>query len=159
MEFFNNKNNDLLKFKINSEGIDTKKIEARLILMTKENDNYVFFGNIKDNTCVFDIPELTLYENNMNGDIKFEIISGDMYFNVWSDKFKVKSKVKITLENIEEKVNEVIKPTISISTSNGPEIIKEEKEEEKEEINETKEEKENIKDEEIKNFSSFLDKK
>ena len=42
MEFFNNKENENLKFKINSEGVDINKIEPRLILTTKENKNYLF---------------------------------------------------------------------------------------------------------------------
>ena len=37
MDFFNNKENNILKFKINSEGIDINKIEPRLILTTNEN--------------------------------------------------------------------------------------------------------------------------
>ena len=42
MELFNNKENEILKFKINSEGIDVNNIEPRLILITKENKNVEF---------------------------------------------------------------------------------------------------------------------
>jgi len=90
MDFYNNKNNDTLKFKLNTEGVDKDKIETRLILTSKEK-NYLLYGKVKENICTFDIPELNLYENNTNGEIKFEIISNDLYFRIWEDIFEVKS--------------------------------------------------------------------
>ena len=188
MDFFNNKDNDILKFKINSTGVDTSTIETRLVLKSNENKNYVFFGTIIDETCSFEIPNLSLYENNTIGNVKFEIISGDMYFNVWSDQLNIKSKVESTLEKIEEEVNKVIRPNFTASTIQPetvkkdvkPEIVKEsvkpkeekiikpeivEKEvkeetiQEKENINETNNIKTDISDDEVKSFSDFFKNK
>lgn len=135
MEFFNNKDNDILKFKINSEGIDVNSIEARLILMTKENKNVLLIGRIENDTCKFDIPQLENYNKGDNGKIKFEIISEEMYFPVWEDKFEINSKASI---KIEEMVNEIQKkstrPTISLeSTSLDSKPVFEKKENKKEE--------------------------
>lgn len=176
MEFFNNKKNNLLKFKINSEGLNTKKIETRLILTTENNKNYIFFGNIKDSVCSFNIPELSLYEKNDNGKINFEIVSGDIYFKVWDDKFNINTKATITLENIEEEVNKVSTPSFTTSApmvemiqESVEDVEEEPKEEPKKEPkkepkelktkNETKTEKEDIKISEIKNFNEYLTKK
>ena len=120
MEFFNNKENNLLKFKINSEGIDVNNIETRLVFKTNENNNYLIFGKIVDNICEFEVPELKVYETNDKGNIRFEIISGDTYFDVWSDKFDIKTKINITLEKVEEEIEKVIKPTIE---SVAPEVV------------------------------------
>jgi len=111
MEFFNNVENDTLKFKLNGDGVDLDNIEARLILTTKENKNYFFIGNIKNEICKFDLPELNLYEKGDKGKIKFEIISEDNYFPVWDDTFEIKSKASI---KIEEMVSEAksVKPTV-----------------------------------------------
>jgi len=129
MEFFNNKSNDTLKFKLNSEGVDTETIEARLILVS-EGKNYLFFGNINDEVCTFSIPELKQYEKNDNGKIKFEIISDDLYFPVWEDNFSVNTKVNITLEqvvsNVAEETKTTQKPKISVAQP-IVEVIKEEK--------------------------------
>lgn len=58
MELFNNKENEILKFKLNSEGIDVNNIEPRLILITKENKNILLIGEIEKDICKFTIPEL-----------------------------------------------------------------------------------------------------
>ena len=100
MEFFNNTNNEKLKFKVNSEGININKIEPRLILTTSENVNYFFIGKMKNDVCEFDIPELNLYEKNDNGKIKFEIISEDLYFPVWSDNFEIKTRANVKIEEM-----------------------------------------------------------
>lgn len=114
MEFFNNSINDSLKFKLNSDGVDLNRIEPRLILTTKSNENYFFIGEIKNGVCEFDIPELKLYEKGDYGKIKFEIISEDeTYFPVWEDKFEIKTKATIKLE---EMVSEIVK------TSSKPKI-------------------------------------
>lgn len=100
MEFFNNTSNESLKFKLNSEGININRIEPRLILTTSENKNYFFVGKVRNDVCEFDIPELSLYEKNDNGKIKFEIISDDLYFPVWNDEFKIVSKASIKIEEM-----------------------------------------------------------
>jgi hypothetical protein len=64
MEFYNNKKNESLKFKINMEGIDSSNIEARLVFKSDNNINHIIFGKIKETVCTFDIPELKLYEKN-----------------------------------------------------------------------------------------------
>ena len=102
MELFNNKENEILKFKINSEGIDVNNIEPRLILITKENKNVLLIGEIDKDICRFNIPELTLYEKGDNGKIKFEIISEDLYFPVWEDKFEIKTKASIKVDEVVE---------------------------------------------------------
>lgn len=122
MEFFNNKENDILKFKLNSEGIDTEKVEPRLILTTKENKNYLFFGEIQNGVCKFNIPELSVYEKGDHGKIKFEIISEDLYFPVWQDNFEIKSKASI---KIEEMISEINKETIKTKAKITSEILKE----------------------------------
>lgn len=114
MEFFNNTNNDNLKFKLNSEGININKIEPRLILTTSDNVNYFFIGKIKNEVCEFEIPELTLYEKNDSGKIKFEIISEDLYFPVWEDEFKIVTRASIKIEEMfvtENKISD--KPKIT----------------------------------------------
>ena len=120
MDLFNNKENDILKFKINSDGINVNDVEPRLILMTKENKNVLLIGKIENDICRFEIPKLTLYEKGDNGKIKFEIISEDLYFPVWQDSFEIKSKASI---KIEEMVSEIQKssnnkPRISVSETN-----------------------------------------
>lgn len=106
MEFFNNKENDVLKFKINSEGIDVDKVEPRLILITKENKNYLFVGKVHGDICKFDIPKLESYEKGDEGKIKFEIISEDLYFPVWEDKFEIKTKASIKVDEVVESFRE-----------------------------------------------------
>jgi len=117
MEFFNNKENDVLKFKINSTGIAASTIDARLIFLTSENKNYLIAGNITEDICEFKIPMLSLYEKDNLGKIVFEIISGDTYFKVWEESFKVKSKMSIIVENViseeqKEVLNEPLKVTL-----------------------------------------------
>jgi len=195
MELFNNKNNESLKFKINSEGIDTDKMEARLILTTNENKNYLFIGTLNENICKFDIPELKTYKKGDFGKMKFEIISEDLYFPVWEDSFEIKTKSTVKIEEMISEVNETSKtPIINASvikekseprlgeegykakpgekgSSSGgkygygvdvhgndikePEYVTLAK---LKEIDRKKKEKENELKEEIKNFSSFLDK-
>ena len=119
MEFFNNKENDILKFKINSDGINVNDVEPRLILMTKENKNVLLIGKIENDICRFDIPELSLYEKGDNGKIKFEIISEDLYFPVWQDNFEIKSKASIKIEEMVSEIqNSTYKPRISVSETN-----------------------------------------
>jgi len=119
MELFNNKENDILKFKLNSEGIDINNIETRLVLTTKENKNFLLIGEVDNGICKFNIPQLTLFEKGSHGKIKFEIISEDLYFPVWQDEFEIKSKASIT---INEMVSEIQhqnsnKPKISVTES------------------------------------------
>jgi len=158
MEFFNNKENDSLKFKINSEGIDINKIEPRLILVTKENKNYLFIGEINNDICRFDIPKLESLNTNDEGKIKFEIISEDMYFPVWEDKFHVKTKANIKIEEMITQINKE-EETKKVSVKA---ILETEK---KEPIKESKKEfpaKRIIKDKEIsrdiKHFDDFFSK-
>lgn len=115
MELYNNKLNDKLKFKVNSEGINTSNMEARLILTTENNKNYFFTGTLYNGVCTFDIPELTAYETEDKGKIKFEIVSEDLYFPVWEDTFEVKTKQTIVLEQLVKEVQEKEKPKISAS--------------------------------------------
>jgi hypothetical protein len=116
MEFFNNKNNESLKFKINSEGIDLENIEPRLILITKENKNYLFIGKVNNGICKFDIPELENFKKGDTGLIKFEIISEDLYFPVWKDEFEIKTKVNIKVEEmISQIINEEPKKKIGVN--------------------------------------------
>ena len=169
MELFNNKENDLLKFKINSEGININNIEPRLILTTKENKNYLLIGEIQNDVCKFNIPQLNLYEKGEHGKIKFEIISEDLYFPVWEDEFEIKSKASIKIEEMISEIqqNTIKKPKISVTETkieNQPKIEKHEKSK-IESILENKEpekpkEKEIIKEEtkvesKIKRFDSF----
>ncbi len=132
MDFFNNKINEKLKFKINSEGINIDNIEPRLIFKTNENKNYLFFGNVKNDICEFDIPELKIYESGDNGKIKFEIISDDLYFPVWEDTFEIRTKATVKME--EMVIQEQIKPKITASS-----LIVEKIEKTKEKIEEQKE--------------------
>ena len=115
MELFNNKENEILKFKINSEGINVNNVEARLVLVTKENKNVLLIGEIDNDICRFNIPELTLYEKGDNGKIKFEIISEDLYFPVWEDKFEIKTKASLKVEELISEIQHTSKPKISVS--------------------------------------------
>ncbi len=168
MDFYNNNNNEPLKFRLNVEGIDTNNIETRLIFKTNENKNYLFFGKVEDDVCIFDLPKLGLFEKNDSGIIKFEIVSDDLYFPVWSDKFNVKTKASITFEQL---VSETVesptkqKPKVSaiietIITKDEKPIIKEKIKEsvKKETVKEISKEKKIIKDDEIKDFNSFFGK-
>jgi len=141
MELFNNKENEIIKFKLNSEGIDVNNIEPRLILTTKENKNILFIGEIDKDICRFNIPELNLYEKGDHGKIKFEIISEDLYFAVWQDEFEIKSKASIKIEEMVSEIqqnSQKQKPRISVletKIENKP--IKEKKKEEEIKINKT----------------------
>jgi hypothetical protein len=115
MELFNNKENEILKFKINSEGIDVDNVEPRLILITKENKNILFIGKIEKDICKFDIPQLSVYEKGDHGKIKFEIISEDLYFPVWQDEFEIKSKASIKIEEMVSEIQHSSKPRISVT--------------------------------------------
>lgn len=164
MEFFNNKENDSLKFKINSEGIDVNKVEPRLVLITKENKNYLFLGEIHNDICRFDIPKLESLNKGDEGKIKFEIITEDMYFPVWEDKFQIKTKANIKIEEMISNVNEteenkkVSFKAVLEGTDKKPEKITEEKKEEKkEEIKETKKiTPPQRKEESIKHFNDYF---
>lgn len=175
MDFYSNKLNDSLKFKINSEGIDTNMIETRLILKTSENKNYLLFGKLNGNICKFDIPKLELYEKGDSGTIKFEIISEDLYFKVWEDNFDITTKATVQLESLVNENTEIEeKPKITASVSVEPLIEKKEedledthKQEKKlakkdldEEMKEYEKDKKDKKVEEksnpVKNFSAFL---
>jgi hypothetical protein len=140
MEFFNNKENDSLKFKIvNIEGVDIDTIQPRLILITKENKNYFFIGEIQNGVCKFDIPKLESFKNGDDGKIKFEIVSeDDMYFAVWEDTFNVKTKASI---KIEEMFSEITKKEEEPKKAFVKAIFEgTEKKEEKKEIKKVKEE-------------------
>jgi len=113
MEFYNNEKNDKLKFKINIEGIDIDKIEPRLII-TNENNNYLFFGKITDSVCTFDIPELSSYKKGDEGKIKFEIISEDLYFPVWSDNFEIKTRANVKIEELYQEIQQPSKPKVVV---------------------------------------------
>lgn len=114
MEFFNNKANNDLKFRINAEGIDVSEIQSRLVFITNEGLNYIIFGDIEDNVCTFNVPELKIYEQSSSGKVRFELVADDLYYNVWEDAFDVKVKKSIKLnEMFTEAVKEVI-PTISV---------------------------------------------
>ena len=176
MEFYNNKNNDTLKFKINSEGIDTNKMEPRLILTTNENKNYLFIGKIDGEICKFNIPELKEYNKDDNGKIKFEIISEDLYFPVWEDRFKVKTKSTVKMEEVisEAKEEETTRPIINasmviednnIDTDEDEDTDEDNKKDKKtkdldDEHNKHDDDSENesrqLHDKQIKNFSKFL---
>ena len=168
MEFFNNSMNDNLKFKLNSDGVDLNKIEPRLILTTKSNENYFFIGEIKNGICEFSVPELKLYEKGDYGKIKFEIISEDeTYFPVWEDKFEIKTKATIKLE---EMVSEIVKtPQKPRITSDiiveKPTLIKEKKKEPENPFDELTERLSTLKveeeddEEEMKRIEKVLEKK
>jgi hypothetical protein len=112
MEFFNNNINDKLNFKINIEGIDINKIEPRLIIKNEKN-NYIFFGKIKENICTFNIPELSFYTKGDKGEIKFEIISEDLYFPVWKDEFEIKTKKSVKIEELYQEIVSETKPKVT----------------------------------------------
>lgn len=161
MEFYNNKENEPLKFKLNVEGIDKDNIETRLILKTNENKNYLFFGKIEEDLCIFDLPELDLYEKGNSGNVKFEIISEDIYFPVWEDSFDIATKASITFEQLVTETKEkpskpsiTVDPIIQQKVEEKP-VIKENKKEEKKKP--IKYKKEVIKEKsDIKNFDSFF---
>jgi len=139
MDFYNNEKNEPLKFKLNIEGINENNIETRLIL-TSEKENYLFYGKINENMCIFDVPELKLYKKGSEGKIKFEIISEDLYFNVWEDDFNINSKASITFEQLVDNTKKSTpdKPKISAifeKTEEKKPIIKENKIELKEKEN------------------------
>jgi hypothetical protein len=147
IQFYSNKENDNLKFKINTEGINLNTVESRLILAKGKTKNYLIFGTINEGICEFDIPKLELFENGDEGKIRFEIISEDLYFPVWEDNFEIKTKASI---KVEEMVSEILKPEKKAPLFQG--LIKEEKKETK------KEEKKEIKKEEKKEESEVDEK-
>ena len=114
MEFYNNDKNDKLKFKINIEGIDINNIEPRLII-TNENKNYLFFGKVNDSICTFDVPELSNYTKGDTGKIKFEIVSEDLYFPVWTDDFEIKTKASVKIEELYQEIQQPSKPKVTVN--------------------------------------------
>jgi hypothetical protein len=114
MDLFNNKNNDRLKFKINAEGINTSDFEARLVFTTDKKINYVIYGDIRENMCYFDVPELSIYEKDSSGKLKFELVSEDLYFNIWQDSFNIKSKSTIKIDEMIRETQESEKPKINV---------------------------------------------
>ena len=114
MEFYNNDKNDKLKFKINIEGIDINNIEPRLII-TNENKNYLFFGKVNDSICTFDLPELSNYNKGDTGKIKFEIVSEDLYFPVWSDDFEIKTRASVKIEELYQEIQQPSKPKVAVN--------------------------------------------
>lgn len=141
MELFNNKENEIIKFKLNSEGIDVNNIEPRLILTTKENKNILFIGEVDKDICRFNIPELSVYEKGDHGKIKFEIISEDLYFSVWQDEFEIKSKASIKIEEMISEIQQTTKHKPSISVTEAKietkPILEKKKDEEEIKINKT----------------------
>ncbi|MFA5585515.1 MAG: hypothetical protein WDA02_03100 [Saccharofermentanales bacterium] len=114
MEFYNNDKNDKLKFKINIEGIDINNIEPRLII-TNENKNYLFYGKVNDSICTFDLPELSNYNKGDTGKIKFEIVSEDLYFPVWSDDFEIKTRASVKIEELYQEIQQPSKPKVAVN--------------------------------------------
>jgi len=167
MEFFNNKANDKLKFKLNAEGINTSEIEPRLVFNSKDKMNCIIFGKIKEGICTFDIPELKLYEKNDSGDIKFELVSKDLYFSVWEDKFTIKTKTSIKLDEMVRESVEEERPKIKVSLEAKPIVEKVEEEEPKRVIpsvpkNERSKLNEGVDENEtsqLKSFGQFFDKR
>lgn len=128
MEFYNNKENSPLQFRINVEGINPNNIETRLILRTNENKNYLIFGKIEEDICIFDLPKLELYEKGDSGKLKFEIISeDDVYFPVWEDTFEINTKASITFEQLVTETKEKGKSKPKVTASPIIETKKEEK--------------------------------
>jgi hypothetical protein len=165
MEFYNNKKNENLKFKLNMEGINPHVIEARLIFKGSETLDHVVWGKIQDGICHFEIPELKLYEKNDRGTLKFEIVSEDLYFMVWKEDFEITTKATVKVEEMYQAVtNEEVKPKISVTAT---EIIKEKKSEPvkttepKAEVKPVKENKNTAKDsdKETLSFEQFFKKK
>ena len=160
MEFFNNKENESLKFKINSEGININNIEPRLILVTKENKNYLFIGEITNDVCKFNIPKLESLNTDDEGKIKFEIISEDMYFPVWEDKFHIKTKANIKIEEMISQMKQDDEPKkVSVRAILETEKKEEPKRKELEHIKESKKEPmPKVKEENIRHFNEFFKK-
>ena len=161
MEFWNNKENDSLNFKLNSEGIDINNIEPRLILTTKENKNYLFLGKVEKDICKFEIPKLESYEKGEEGKIKFEIVTEDLYFPVWEDKFEIKTKASIKIEEMIENIKKdeeskkfsvkaVLETNNVKEKKEEPSVIKEKKEDKKLQKNRI------LKDPPIKHFKDFI---
>lgn len=123
MEFFNNKENDTLKFKINTEGVDVGAVDPRLIFVTNENTNYLVKGKFEGDTCIFNVPMLPEYDININGNVVFEIVSGDLYFKVWNEAFTVKTKPSVVLTDINEVKKESNTPTITVNSIKVEPII------------------------------------
>lgn len=139
MELYNNKDNEYIKFKINSEGVDIKNIEPRLLLTTENNKNYFILGKVENGVCKFRVPELTLYEKGEKGRIKFEIISENSYFPVWQDQFEIKTKTSLTVEQlIDEIQHKPVEPKISVSNILNEEVVVEDEEVELPKLNEQK---------------------
>jgi hypothetical protein len=128
IQFYSNKENDNLKFKVNTEGINLNNVESRLILTEGKNKNYLIFGTINEGICEFSIPKLELFQNGDEGKVRFEMISEDLYFPVWEDNFQIKTKATI---KVEEMIKDILKPEKKAPIFQG--LIKEEKEEKKEE--------------------------
>jgi len=158
----------------NSEGINVKNIEPRLILTTNENKNYLFIGKMEEDICKFSIPELKSYKKGDNGRMKFEIISEDLYFPVWEDNFEINTKATIQLESVVNDVKEEVKPKITATVNVQPVIEKnvpkidtnkqekkladkdlDEEYEDFEDKDKKKDKKDEVK-EQVKNFSDFL---
>jgi len=159
MEFFSNKTNDILKFKLNAEGINTNDVEPRLVFNSKDKINCIIFGKIKEGICIFDIPELKIYENSDSGTVKFELVSNDLYFNVWEEKFTIKTKTTIKLNEMVRESVEEEKPKISVSLESKP-IVEKEKEEKPKKTEETKiNEGVNEEGKTLKSFGDFFVKK
>jgi hypothetical protein len=134
MDLYNNNKNEKLKFKLNVEGIDTRDFEPRLIFNSSDKINCVIYGEIKENICYFDIPELSIYQKDDQGKMKFELVSEELYFNVWNDKFNIKTKSTIKIDEMIREISNPTKPQIK-AVLDADLIV-----ESKEEVKEVKEE-------------------
>ena len=115
MDFFNNNVNDNIKFKINAEGVEPDSIQPRLVFMGEGDVNYIIFGNIEENVCTFEVPELKMYESGNTGKVRLELIAEEQYYNIWEDDFGIKSKKIIKMDEMVTEAVKKVAPKIEVS--------------------------------------------
>lgn len=99
ISLYNNKQNRNLKFKMNISGIESSKIQPRLIIeSTVSNKAIMINGVIDENVCRFTIPELTSFEKGEKVKAYYEaIVDEEQYSKLWEDSVEIDSKTEIKI--------------------------------------------------------------
>ena len=106
---------EIFECDISLSGASLSNSKARLIVET-DNINLLFNGTIDDSgKCKVPVNKLKgLVGENVEGNIKLEVIADDTYFIPWESDFKVKASKSITVE--------VKSQTNTISQSSKPKM-------------------------------------
>jgi len=120
---------EIFECDISLSGASLSNSKARLVVETA-NINLLFNGTIDDKgKCKIPVKKLKgLVNENIEGNIKLEVIADDTYFIPWESEFKVKASKSITVEvkSQRRKITESSKPKMKVnvkSSNNDIEIV------------------------------------